>query len=449
MLSWLKMLLQSLLRRHLEKSSLELRFFRNALWALLSSIISRFLTLLSLLLIARILGQDEYGALGMIRSTTMTFASFAGLGLGLTSTKFVSEFNNNHPEKVEKIIGLTYTIALLSGLLFLIVFFALADTVASGMMNRAELVNELRIGSFILFFATVIGVQTGIASGLESFKTIAFSNLAGGLISFPIMILLSYSFGTMGAVFGLCINQLLIWASLHLLLKKALKEKKIQIFLSVKKIPQDFTLLWQFTMPAFLATLMPVVVLWLANTWLIKTPDGYKELAVIDVANQWKEIIMYLPAILSTSILPILSSISAKESPDSHNKVMRLYYWVMLVISLTLILPVALFAKKILVLYGFLPSETDAWVLMLYCVSTIFLMISSGLGQLLISKSKMWQGLLLNFAWGVINLGLTYYFLSRNLGSLGLALAFFISYAVYTIGMYIYSTMNAKANPAV
>lgn len=445
MFPWLKMLLQSLIGRHLERSSFEFRFFRNAFWALSSSLTSRFLTLLSLLFIARILGQDEYGALGMIRSTTMTFASFAGLGLGLTSTKFVSEFNNNRPEKVQKIIGLTYTIALLSGSLFLLIFFGLAEAVASGIMSRAELANELRVGAFILFFATVIGVQTGIASGLESFKTIALSNFAGGIISFPIMILLTYSFGTIGAVFGLCINQVLICTFLHLLLKKVFNEKKIRLVLSVTKIPQDFALLWQFTMPAFFATLTPVVVLWLANTWILKNPEGYKNLAVIDVANQWKEIIMYLPAILSSSILPILSSISAEKNPDSHQKVMRLYYWMMLVISVTVILPVALLAKQILILYGFSPSQTDAWVLILYCISTIFLMISSGLGQLLISRSKMWQGLLLNFVWGVINLGLTYYFLSINLGSLGLALAFFISYAIYTIGMYVYSTMDTKA----
>lgn len=449
MLARVKMLLLSMVSKKLDGSSLEFRFFRNAFWALSSSVISRFLTLLSLLLIARILGQDEYGAFGMIRSTTMTFASFAGLGLGLTSTKFVSEYNDNSPKKVEQIIGLTYTLGLLSGLIFLIAIFVFADEMASGIMNRSELANEVKIGSFILFFATIIGVQTGIASGFESFKIIAISNLLGGIISFPIMILASHWFGTTGAVLGLCINQLLICLVLHERLDKLLRQKNVRLTLSISKIPEEFALLWQFTMPAFLATLTPVAVLWLANTWIVDRPGGYKELAIIDIANQWKEIIMYLPAILSTSILPILSSASAKESPSNYGKVMGLYYRVMLVISLTLILPVALLSDQILSLYGFTPSQTDKWVIILYCVTTIFLMMSSGLGQVLISKSKMWQALLLNMTWGIINVGLTLFFLSRNLGSLGLALAFFISYGIYTLGMYCYTKFDAKIQPAL
>lgn len=444
MIPWVKILLLSLTDRYVERSSLEFRFFKNAFWTLLSSTISRLLTLGSLLVTARILGQSEYGALGMIRSTTMAFAAFAGLGVGLTATKFVAEYRNSLPEKVENIIGLTYGIAIVSGLFFLVIFFIGSDVIALDIMNRPELSSEVKIGSFILFFSTMVGAQTGIASGLESFKTITITNLLAGLISLPIIVAAAYWFGIKGAVIGLCINQLLLFILLHVMLGKLLKETKISFSLSFSRITEEFALLWKFTMPAFLATLTPVAVLWIANTWIIKRPDGFNELAVIDVANQWKEIIMYLPAILSTSILPILSSSSLNEHTKHFNKVMRLYFLVMLVLSLCLVLPVGLFANKILLLYGFQPTSTDQWVLILYSISTIFLIVSSGLGQMLISRNKMWQGFFLNLAWGVINLSLTAYFLSMNYGSFGLALAFFISYGIYAAAMYIYSARNLK-----
>lgn len=445
----LRVFLISLLETKIKRSSLEFRFLKNAFWTLSSSIFSKLLTLVSLLITARILGQEDYGVLGMIRSTTLTFASFAGLGLGLTATRFVAEFKANQSQKISTIISLTFSFALISGVLFLGIFFFTSDVIAIQVMERAELSTEIKLSSFILFFATLIGAQTGIASGLEAFKTLAITNFIAGFASFPIMILAAYSFGIKGAIIGLCANQFLVFSILHFLLKKLLKENRISFSLSLTNMADEFSLLWKFTMPAFLATLLPVVVLWIGNTWIIKRPDGYNDLAIIDIANQWKEIIMYLPAILGTSVLPILSSMNGSDNATNYQKILKIYLLVMLIITGTMIMPVALFSSELLLLYGFEYSWQDKWVIILYSTSSIFLIAASGLGQVLISRNKMWQGLLLNACWALINLGLTKYFLDKNYGALGLAMAFFISYAVYAIGMYIYSQIQTTPKSAL
>lgn len=444
MLSMLKIFLIGLLEKKLERSSLEFRLLRNVFWTLSSSIISKLLTLTSLLVTARILGQEDYGALGMIRSTTLTFASFAGLGLGLTATRFVAEYKNTQPEKAQKIIGLTYTFALASGFFCFIVFFFISDTISGDLMNRPELSQEIKISSFILFFSTLIGAQTGISSGLESFKSIALTNLIAGIISLPVVILATYAYGIKGAVIGLCINQVLVFTVFHFKLAKLLKQNQISFSLSFKHVVNEFGIFWKFTIPGFLATLIPVLVLWLTNTWIIRIPNGYASLAVIDIANQWKEIIMYLPAILGTSILPILSSFSGPKDARSYGKVIKIYFLVMTGITLTIILPVVIFSTELLNLYGFQPTSDDKLVLILYSVSSIFLIISSGIGQVLISQSRMWQGLVLNTLWGTAYLTLTRYFLQNDYGALGLAWAFFVSYGIYAVGMYVY--MLTKGN---
>lgn len=446
MFSTLKFLLIGLLENKIERTSLEFRFLRNVFWTLSSSIISRVLTLVSLLVTARILGQEDYGALGMIRSTTLTFASFAGLGLGLTATKFVAEYRNMHREKAQKIISLTYTFALVSGLFFCILFLFASDVISADLMNRAELSPEVKISSLILLFSTLIGAQTGIASGLESFKSIALTNLIAGIISLPLMILATYMYEIKGAVIGFCINQVLVFTILHFKVAKLLKQNLIPLSLSLGHLVNEFGTLWKFTIPAFLATLIPVFVLWLTNTWLIQLPNGYESLAVIDIANQWKEVVMYLPAILGTSILPILSSYSGNGNNDakSYGKVMKIYFLVMTGITLTIILPVVIFSSKLLKLYGFHPTMDDELVLILYSTSSIFLIIASGIGQVLISQSRMWQGLVLNSLWGTVYLTLAHYFLRSDYGALGIAWAFFISYGVYAIGMCLY--MQTKKN---
>src|SRR5215475_10536595 len=73
-------------------SQLAYRLARGAFWSLVGSLISRGLGVVAGIGVARILGKNDYGELGMVQSTVGMFGVFAGFGMGLTANKHVAEF---------------------------------------------------------------------------------------------------------------------------------------------------------------------------------------------------------------------------------------------------------------------------------------------------------------------------------------------------------------------
>ena len=80
-------------------SPLRLRLAKGVFWSIAGTIISRGLTLFATIAIARFLGRSSYGELGIVQSTVGMLGVFAGMGLGLTSTKYVAEFRCRAPQR--------------------------------------------------------------------------------------------------------------------------------------------------------------------------------------------------------------------------------------------------------------------------------------------------------------------------------------------------------------
>ena len=115
MISSLRLWLTHLRTTVLRHDSLSGRFARGAFWALLGTAIAQGLHLVSSLAVARLLGKVGFGELGMINSTVGMFGVFAGLGLGLTATKYIAELRLRDPERAGRILGLSYLMAMVSG----------------------------------------------------------------------------------------------------------------------------------------------------------------------------------------------------------------------------------------------------------------------------------------------------------------------------------------------
>lgn len=49
-------------------------------------------------------------------------------------------------------------------------------------------------------------------------------------------------------------------------------------------------------------------VTWFCNYLLVNQQSGYEQMANFDIANQWRNTILFIPAALSQIALPLLSS---------------------------------------------------------------------------------------------------------------------------------------------
>ncbi len=133
------------LLRHFPQGTLRARVASGATWVLLGMGASQVLAALSSIIIARVLGKETFGEFGMVRNTIMMFGTLAGLGLGLTTNKFVAEFRDSDPPRASRVLGLTLTLGVISGTLVSAWVAMAADYLALRTLNAAHLAPYIRI----------------------------------------------------------------------------------------------------------------------------------------------------------------------------------------------------------------------------------------------------------------------------------------------------------------
>jgi O-antigen/teichoic acid export membrane protein len=71
-------------------SEINKMIINSGFWILLGSFISNVILLIATVLITKLVSKQVYGEFGIIKSTINMFSVFAGLGLGLTATKYIA-----------------------------------------------------------------------------------------------------------------------------------------------------------------------------------------------------------------------------------------------------------------------------------------------------------------------------------------------------------------------
>ena len=116
-MSKIKLLLKSLIGNVAsdDRESVKGKLIYGIFWNLISAIASQGFPLIAAIIAARLLGTFGYGQLGIINSTVILFSTFAGLGLGITATKYIAQYHNSDPERTGRIMGLTNLFGIISG----------------------------------------------------------------------------------------------------------------------------------------------------------------------------------------------------------------------------------------------------------------------------------------------------------------------------------------------
>ena len=428
--------------KRIEASDVGSRLARGVFWSMAGLVISRGLMLCATILVARILGKTVYGELGMIQSTVGMFGVFAGFGLGLTATKYVSEFRQSDPERAGRIISLSGTFALLtSGVMALGLFF-FAPWLAEHTINAQHLADVLRVGALILFINSLNGAQTGVLSGFEAFKTIAHVNFFVGLISFPILVCGAHFGGLTGAVWALAINLGINCVLNHLVLLKEARRHSVPF--SFRDCHREWSILWKFSLPAVLAGSMTSPVNWVCNAILVNRPDGYSEMGIFSAANQWYAVLMFLPGMLGNVVLPVLSDQLGQNNTKQSMKTLILAIKTNLFIVAPMVVVGSIASPYIMSFYG--EGFSDGWLTLVVVLMTAGLVaVNAPVGQIIAASGKMWIGFAMNSCWALIFIVST--LLLIDLGSLGLATAragAYITHSIWVFGFAYYLLSVAK-----
>ncbi len=423
-----------------DKKSLKGKLIYGFFWNFISAVASQGFPLIAAVITARLLGTYGYGQLGMITSTIVLFSTFAGLGLGTTATKYIAQLHQTDPERTGRIMGLTNLFGLISGTSMCILLFIIAPWLATNMLAAPELTTELRIVSLLLLFNTLLGIQSGTIAGFGAFKSLARIAIIQGIIASVLTITGVYFFGLTGAIIALVINSAVNLILYRISIRNLVKEFKIKV--NYLKSWKEKDTIWELSLPTMLSQVMVGPVVWIANVIIINNPGGYAQLGLFNAANQWKSVLNFLPVVIGGVLLPMISANIDKENKALETVNVFASWIVVIVIAL----PLISFPEIIAFFYG----QDYSSIIFLQSISLMMLVscitsYKEGIGRKLIAKNLMWWGFLSNMIWGI--LFIVFVMLFKNLGSLGLSLSYFISYAVNTV-IFVPFYLSRKVVPA-
>ena len=389
------------------------------------------------------LGKVGYGELGMIQSTVGMFATFAGFGLGLTATKHVAEYRTNNLEKAGRIISLSLISGVITGSLMALLLFIFAPWLAAQTLSAPELAPLLRISALLLFLGSANGAQMGTLSGFEAFKAIAGINLVVGVVSVPLQIVGVYVGGIEGLLWGLVGASVIECIMICTTMMKEAKKNGMRLHFS--DCHREASILWRYSIPALLSGVMVSPVYWVCNTMLVNRPNGYAGAGTFNVADQWFNAVMFLPNIICSALLPILSERMGRRRNEDTSNLLAGSIKVNTLIMLPIVVVGSIVSPYIMGLYG--KSFESEWLTLVMVLLTAGLLaIQAPVGQIIAASNRMWMGFLMNSGWGLVFILLTWQFI--DLGALGLASArcgAYLLHATWTFGFAYYFIMKARS----
>lgn len=416
------------IRQRLHASPIGLRLAKGAFWALVGTVISRGLMLLSTIFAARILGLVRYGELGIVLSTISMLSTIAGFSLGQMSTKYVAEFYQKDPVRAGRVIALSNIFSWITGGIMTLVLFLFADAVATRALAAPYLGHQLRIASLLLLMGSITGAQVGTLYGFEAFRIIARINVVTGVTSVLAIVLGTWLFGLDGAVWGTIISRIATYLAGEIALRRVTRGHGIP--LRNANCLQEIGLVWRFGVPAMMGGVMVGPVVWVSNAFVVNQPNGYAEMGIFNAANQLRQLILFFPTTLASVALPMLSNLQGMGSSRNYRKL----FWANLGLSagsaLAIALPIALLAPWVMARFGASFRVGDT-VLILLCVAAVLTATLDGVGQSIASEGRMWSGFVLNLIWAAVMLSVSYAL--RHHGAIGLGVATMVAYAVHLL----------------
>jgi O-antigen/teichoic acid export membrane protein len=418
----------------LPHGSVRRRLAGGVFWTMLGSLLGQGVVALGSIVLARLLGKEGFGQYGILQSTIGMFAVFAGLSMGYVASKHVAESVVTDKEKTGRVIGLSLLVAAAAGILVAAALAFRAGPFARRFLGSEELAGALRIAAPILLFGAVAGVQRGVLAGLEEFRAQNILVTALAVVTVVLTTIGASLADLAGAMWGAMIGAALSLLGLTIVYRRALGRAGIPVHF--RGTWRERRVLWTLAIPALLNGIMVAPVVWVTNAILVNSPGGYGEMGLFNAANQWRTILMYVPSMVLTPLLPIMTQLHATGEYQQLRRVLTRTLGLSVAAVGVLALGLTLFAGQIMRLYG---AGFEAGTSVFYLIMLVSVLLSAGVvvGGLLSSTGAMWTGFLFNSVWAAAMIGTAVIAVPRA-GALGLALAYAISYLIHTTIQFLY-----------
>ncbi len=191
----------------LEQTSIKRRFLKGAFWNGIGAVAARLFPMASSVFLFRFLGKEGYGEYGMIFSTLGMFGPLASLQQAPSASVFVARYREKHKIRAGKIIQLTLLITfVMAAVTSLIIFFS-SHYLSQNLLKNDQLTVSLRYACILQLVSALNAVLSGILSGFEAFKRLAYNMVLYNIFSMPFMVVGALLGGLPGVIVGMILVQ--------------------------------------------------------------------------------------------------------------------------------------------------------------------------------------------------------------------------------------------------
>lgn len=271
------------------------------MWAMLGSGFSQASSMGSSILLGRILGLEGFGNLALLQATIVMFGNFGEAGLSLTTTKFTSAWSKTDPPRAGRFIGWALLITAALAVLSAFVLFGAQRflTLSSSALGT----REFAAAGAILIFDMLNRVQLGALAGIEAFSATARLQWLRGLLLLPVVYLGAHQAGLVGAIAGLGLVSLLVFAAGQMVLRKECAAVAVPLHYgrtSEKGVYGTSASLWAGSWLLSGST-------WVVYVLMSKHSEGVTQVGLYNAADKFRIALVFLPQVLFQVILPMLS----------------------------------------------------------------------------------------------------------------------------------------------
>lgn len=421
--AWVKYL-PGFIRGRLEKRPGLQSVIGNSAWLFADKILRMGVGLLVGVWIARYLGPAQFGLWNYAAAFAAIFSAFSTLGLdGIVIRELVK-----HPDRQNQILGSSFILKLIGGVVTLLVSVFAILMLRSGEPLTVWLVG-LSAAGFIFQSLSVIDFY--FQAKVQSRYTVLASNAAFLLTTaVKVFFLLSsaplIAFAWIGLI-ETALTALFLMAA-YRLNHLNMREWRCESQYMYKLVKESW--------PLILASLA-VMLYMRIDIVMLQEMVGDREVGIYAAATRLSEIWYFLPAVIISSVSPSIIKSHATDSLSYLRKLRNLYL-IMVCLAIGVALPISIFSSQLVnILYGFEFKEAaDVLAIHLWASIAVFLGMASSQYLLIenlpkISFYRTLIGLVFNV---VLNL-----ILIPQIGAKGAAMATVISYFVATFSLVFFS----------
>jgi O-antigen/teichoic acid export membrane protein len=403
------------------------RFARGVYWNALGTLFAQGSVFLTAVLLARLLGKEVFGELGMIQTTLLTLTSIAQVSTGLTATKYVAEFRDADKARAGRVLGLCSVLTLITGVVATALLLISAPWLAEHILASPKLAVSLALSAAFVLFSVMNGYQIGALVGLESYKSISVYGALLGAAHIALCGLGAMLWGLHGALVGMSVSALLRWGIYGLVLHREINKQGITI--ERKACLNESDILRRFALPAALSGLTAMPAVWLGSAFLVQQPNGYAEMAVYSAAMYLKTIVLFSPVILNGVALALINSHKGQKNKSSFKATFFLNLGMTAAAASIGALLMWSFGESALKVFGSnFTGSNAAGIIFFMSISVVFEAIGIAMYQLIQSHEKMWLSFFIIALPRDILIVTSAHSLTQQFGGAGLAAAFALGF---------------------